>query len=1572
MSSYNSGSRRISSDDLPRIADVSSGPAQSGLGLFPRPPRSQIARPVNSTPRSSRASSLSSAGETSQTAAPVHHLPPNRTKRLSILPRPATGGSPASASQASPTSHTPSTSPVISFQSIPRSPSTPNVTNPSAFVPSNPAPPANTTSIPRNVLRRKAATIGKHMGQDQSFKLSLVIPQPAQPTQSNETKDPKLYTPSESQQSAGFSSTSSLVEVNQREKNDTETPKTNGPEELASLRTEIDTQNLPAPPTPFFPSASTPSTRYSGSPGMWSRGSTPTTMSSYSPGIVQTAKVGRLRQASLSQTRLPVFSPPPVCASPQSAQIEQVEPKIQRSAIPKKTTTTGTSAGTRSSVQKSPNSKSPLTNIHGPAPSPPPRKSSINFSPSKDSDIDVEKARKEVEEAERELSKTQRPMAASSSPEANAPKTPPRPSRHDTPRLEQQTSPVVQSNLPQLKSTGHTRRESAERVQTSGKSHPTQNQSAAASVDSLHSKGKSQAPPQETGSTGSPTTTRKSPRTLMRISSKEKTDPKKTTTPKRFGIFPKRSKSDLNNNSSEQTRSARKGPAAGTGHEGYGKYSQRGRKASASSSSGPRTSSTSTTRSAPQSFSSSKGSMSSHPDMELDDFLMSRLEPVVISGGGVDGDSLARTQSEQSASSVSVASSNLPRLTALTSSNVPSTDSLATSTGLLSEASPGKDARATPGSSETKEPERKPVVVDRPAPKSRMPVPKGKKHGIFSNSEAAKTCSSLPNRNSKLVTEKLSFGTSTAPGQSHEPAKNNGRQGKKTSRWNLFQRHRKDDSKSSEPPAPAPESAPPSHTAQLHAAIAPVASSRPVAHYALVDTDSDELDDIIKKVEDSPLSEEEEDKEEEGMVILPAEVPPSLNIRKRQPSILLPSPPKMHSEFERDERPSPKTVMFNRNMMDPETDSSPEDYRPRRLASVGRIPQVVSRRDRQHRPAMQSFSRPFSVIESPPSLSAVAPENATEHAATIDSPPKPPVENPFGEPMKRESDLNQAFSAPEQARALDFLAGPYSNNEFLRCSPPKGSPSSSSSGALGGVTAVPPKPDTVLSEDEVWDEYDDLLDHVLTPGGTRVNDSTKFGQEGRFELATIASRALQDELNNASSFQPPSSDANRSSSDSIRLRRSRIVSALQLAPSAQSSYSNLVAAYRGSTDGSLSSPTKAAQASSDKVQQRQSTFLHSLANTAPTSKRKSSDDRKSITVSSERDWDAVTRTNMRSASLMTSRWLSFGRVLFSPAHNHVKAGSQGRILVIDGLGNDDWSFYCSLTYPDAEVYSLSSRPVSSPLPHPAAWQPPTNHHTVYHAGLENPLPFPKDYFNVAVLRFPAASSEAVQSNIIQECKRVLRSGGYLEMSLLDRDMVNMGVRTRKSIRRLKEMTCLAHSSISLSPTSDSVQRLVGTQGFDNLRRCMVRIPVAGMVVRSSGSTTSSSNKSLSATTTTPSTAFSLPAISVTTETGSQNTATTPPKTSPSDDNVSLGDLLSDPSPSAANDESIAKIVARVGRWWYTKCYEDPVLPDTGDSDPSMWNDRKVLRECQKRGTGFRMLIAYAQKPSEVKRRTASV
>ncbi|KAJ5776662.1 uncharacterized protein N7511_001673 [Penicillium nucicola] len=1513
--SYSSGHH------MPRDGLSSTSPANAH-GV--RPQGSQIARPVNFTPRS-RTSSFSSVEETGPVPAPSNTKNNHRGIRLSMLPRPRTG------SIVSPTTPISAASPQKSTQPLPSPHSTPEIDNPSLFVTGQ---QVLSQKRSRNVLRRRAPTIGKHVEQLQSHKLSLVIPQEAQPVNMNSaTKQgtpeslPSGNSASSYRTSHRGESSATLSSANSR---------LNGPEELASLRTTVDTQNLPPPPASFL-SASSPSTRYSESPSIWSRGSTPTSLSSYSPGIVHSTKIGRLRQPSPSQTRLPVFSPSIIQSSPKQERTEQKAQKRVPST-PSGLTSVGMADHEQSTI------KSPSTHVPGRSYSSPRINTFSNASPSNSGYIDTEKARREVEEAERRLFDPQGAMECSPARIAETPRTPPRPSRDGTHRLELETSPVVRSNLRYIRSTGHTRRESAEKILTANLPHPTPNQSATASIDSLHSRSLSRG-----SSRGGdyPVLSRKSPRTLTKEPPKENPE-SKMAAPKRFGLFTKKSKPDLAETTAEQARLPRKGPAAGTGHEGYGKYGQRGRKASGSSSSGTRTRSTSTTRSA-----ASKGSLSSKPELEIDDFLMTRLEPVIINGGGLDGASLVRTQSEQSMSSLSVASaSNLPPKGALTYSSGQSTDSLATSTGTFGDT-------VTQTTSRNKSAERQPNTSRPSASKSRMPVPKSKRHGVFANSQAAATATSITSQESSVKAPRQQKKAAQQPSErprKPEPVEQQQAKKGKTSMWNFFQKKNASQNKSGPPTTAA------SHTAQLHAAISPVLNTRPVAHYALVDADSDSLDDIINKIEDSPPTEEE-------YVFHPVEVPAGLNIRKREPSILLPSPPKLHGEFDHD-RPSPKTAMFNRNLMPPELELSPEVERPRRLASVGRIPQVVSRRDRQHIPAMQSFSRPFSVAESP-SLTVPTTSAPNESRWVTDA----PLDMGIGPSEPRWGQgLHSTFSASEEASALNFLAGPFSDYEFLKFPPKKDSTSSDSSAALAAVTAVAPVPGSPPTEDEVWNEFDDLIDHVLSPEGPEPKVPAKSEEDDRFELATMASRALQDELNNPTPIQREHGENSvRSSASSVRLRRSRIVSALHssTAPSSQPSYSDLVSRYGDLTEEKINeekdediSATTEQKSSNDQRRKRRSTFLQSLA-TVPSPRPKVHRQREA--GSSEREWDAVTRTNMRSASLMTSRWLSFGRVLFSPAHNHVKTGGHGRILVVDGLGNEDWSFYCSLTYPDAEVYNLGGRPVSTVAPHPAAWQPPTNHHTVYHAGLSNPLPFPKDYFTVAVLRFPAMCSETVQGNIIQECKRVLRTGGYLEMSLLDRDMVNMGPHTRKAVRQLKEMTCLSDSTISLKPTSDSVQRQLGTQGFDNLRRCMVRIPVAGMVVRSSASTTSSSQ---SISTTAPSDAFSLPTISITTATGSQSTRNA--SKSPSHDaNISLGDLLSDPSPSPANDESIAKIVARVGRWWYSKCYEDPVFLG-GDSDTSMWSDRKVLRECQRRGTGFRMLIAYAQKPSEVPRRTASV
>ncbi|KAI4251413.1 MAG: hypothetical protein L6R42_008396, partial [Xanthoria sp. 1 TBL-2021] len=117
-------------------------------------------------------------------------------------------------------------------------------------------------------------------------------------------------------------------------------------------------------------------------------------------------------------------------------------------------------------------------------------------------------------------------------------------------------------------------------------------------------------------------------------------------------------------------------------------------------------------------------------------------------------------------------------------------------------------------------------------------------------------------------------------------------------------------------------------------------------------------------------------------------------------------------------------------------------------------------------------------------------------------------------------------------------------------------------------------------------------------------------------------------------------------------------------------------------------------------------------------------------------------------------------------------------------------------------------------------------------------------------------------------------------------------------------------------------KMLGRRGFENLRRGMVTVPVAGVVGDSrSGSLDEERD-----------TCFS--------------------------------DMLKDSSPQG--DEGITKMVSKVGRWWYSRCYESTLSGKEGDArmeeEISIWNDKALLRECEKRETGLKLLICYAQKP----------
>ncbi|KAI9375497.1 hypothetical protein BJX61DRAFT_129442 [Aspergillus egyptiacus] len=1367
---------------------------------------------------------------------------------------------------------------------------------------------------PRNVLRRRAPTIGQHTTNNKQQMDSMI-----RPVGLNVIIPHSSSTDLSTANSFRSSSQTELVReaplpMAAQDQPTISAPQQtlSGPRELASLRTTINTQNLP-PFTPIFPSASTPSTRYSGSPGVWSRASTstPASLSSCSPGLVHPTKLSaQLRQPSPSQTGLPVFSPqtrkPSLACSPSAG-------KSPNLAQGYGSTTSLLSDNQEHSMQRSESSKSP-------APSFLPRRTTTKSSiprqvkPTQDTGPRTEKA------DPGKIPKSVGTLGTRSTP--NPPvQTPVRPSREGTSQLDVEPFPVVQTNIPPSALKGHRRRISVE-------SHkgPTSNQSAAASVDSLNSFATSRI-----RSPISPESTRKSSRALTKGSpgvSPADASPAKS---RRFGLFPRKSKPELD---AHQTKlqAPRKGPAAGTGHEGYGKYAQRGRKSSLSSPSVSRERSTSTSKSV-----SSKASSKTRADSELDDFFLERLEPVYINGGGVDGATLSRTQSEQSNSALSVKSA--PGLDHDPTAALPGFHNQSSKAqkggGVLRETTHRRDLSSPATISASSSHTKVPTIPSPDKTKNRVDV---------------KPARIAPQRN---PSEGLTAQVPSQP-QLKKPSKRG-----LNLKWPFFQKE--------SAPVPYNSKEHTATTSQLPAQVKTIGSCRQVPHYALVETDSDPLEDIFHNLEDSPPTEEDDH-------MTGVEVPATLTIRK--PSLLLPSPPTINSEFPV-EQPRPSIVEPPDEDISSKHDTTPKE-RASRLASVGRIPRVVSRRDRQHKPAMQSFSRPFSMADSP-SLTVLATDQPRPDGHVQSSSP-----GPLRRPEAPAFSLTSPFGDPAKGSVLDFLAGPYSKEEFLAFPPRKDSVFSTSSGSesLAAITAVVPEAGADLTEDEVWGEYDEFIDHVLSPETPSLPLLKEVEPPEKFELAARASRALQAGL--SSKFAVPTTSPQqptvsltpaspRTSDTSIRLRRSKIANALHssLSPTSQPSLSDMLARFRDDEDEASNSRLNEELRTPVSVEQPQPSLLSS-PKLDPSPSFENCRQRNTILFDiAERDREGPTaQTNIRSGSLMTSRWLSFGRVLFSPAHKHVKNGEEERILVVDGLGNDDWSFYCALTYPNADVYCLHEGPTPTTVSskHPAAWKPPSNHHTIHHSSLENPVPFPKGFFTVAVLRFPAACSEAAQNNIVSECKRVLRPGGYLEMSILDHDMVNMGVRTRRAVRKLKETMYLFDPNISLKPASDNIQKLLGGHGFDNLRRCMVRIPVAGMIVRSSASSTStsSSNPSTMLTTGVASTA----ALSAASNSPAGQRSNTHGKSSSNDTVLSLGDLLSDPSPSPSNDESIRKIVARVGRWWYTRCYESPILPN-GDVDRSIWTDKKVLRECQQRGTGFRLLIAYAQKPSEM-RRTASV
>ena len=1411
---------------------------------------------------------------------------------------------------------------------------------------------------------------------------------------------------------------------------------------------EVGPTDMLPPPAPQYALSTTPSTRYSESPGPFSISSTPTSMSSYShsPAASLPSKSSfRMRQMSPLQNRPPVAR----LRTPDDHGLPPVRESSASSSSGSTILVQGERQRTRQRSERLP----------APPPSPPPKAASSRALPSIQPRDTTKTAIRRPSQTAEERPRMQAPPdlahLADQPPAFAGARRPSRPSRDGTSEIAglRGPSPIIQSNMSSFPSPHKrtTSTGSTTGIAVTGKPRfgvPTKTSSRNPSPSPNLPSGfaaVSRVPTR--GPTPEIQNDLERQRSQTLPSPAPAPSPSKTS---RFGFFSRRTKTEPSPSAPKKEKKLhRRGPAAGTGHEGYGRYAIRGRSGSTASTTsvGRSASAATTTESLDRTPSTRKSSVTSTTSSEVDDYFLDRLTPVVIRGAGSSTELTRSPEPMQSTSSldVSIRSRTAPIQTAANSAR----SALEGSRPALLPSAMSDPVRGLSPVKKMTLGSRRPSESDDDSKKSFIPSLASRRASRTSRLVDAVPVSEKRGKVSRKG-RKDSVGDITSDGKEGSWLKSSKKEKKEKSekdaakpprKWNFFQRAHAIPRVAT--PAVEPSTASP--------ARAP--TSRSLAHYAPMDSQAglglEDIEKIMQEPDSSPedLSPPEEDAENalsddeptrnermQSMLLPPKPILPSdlsPPARSASPKVLLrtevkPTQTKLTVDTTAHERPNSPAAQSHAELT-PVTDLSPcssptapqspvspivsprntpaptvkplqavsspapgppptnPPPRPSRLAQVGRIPQVVSRRNQVHRPPSVSFSRPFATYQARPSLPSRTSTDSIGPLTVSSGPVESyPVLHGLNALDHGSAIATMSPSAEESARRSEFFNFPARKDSEV-------SYSSSS-----GIWSFPPTTGTARlpssgapqSEDEVWNEYDDLIDEVLSPIESNTSESKDTTVRKRPSLEPLPLKTKAFGISSE-----PAGSGMGISVPSLHLRRSRLLAVLHSqSPTSPVSLSDFLQEYAEKTisvvdpvTGRLSFPSSIRMSTGSGPRNRPASARSSLPASLTLSARQSkitiastSDkDRESASAKKYRDSKLmeiaetqadglVSMANLRFGALMTSKWLSFGRVLFSPAHFELSNPNEDRVLVIDGLGRD-WSYYCALTYPEATVYDLGPGP-SSVTPTtgsgPEPWSTLSNHRHINHPSLSTAFPFPKGFFACVVLRFPPALPTAVHRFLLSECKRVLRPGGHLELSVLDLDLVNMGNRARRAVRGLKVKMQVADENVSLRNVSDEIMGLLGRKGFTECNRCFVGVPVAGTLPNSDDMSTSSSKKRKGST-----------ASSINRPKG----AAAPAKHSKPE--VSFSELLNKHASTDSTDTTITDMVARVGRWWYSRCYESLVLPEAGEEgaatsgnllESSIWRDESLISECEKRGTSFRLLIGYAQKPEVGVRRTVSV
>ena len=1258
---------------------------------------------------------------------------------------------------------------------------------------------------------------------------------------------------------------------------------------------KLSTHDLP-PPTPgsllFSGSSSqlsaSPSTKFSASPGPgpYSRDTTPTSISSQSPGLTSAAKfnAGKTRQQS------PAYARPPVTrrragSTPNEVDAISNDPNglaSVRESLNSSSSSSTVKDGDRNTKEK----RRQARHLPPPPPSPPPRKSSQKFR--KDSDDESQSAPVDTSSRPRPdamYGSAQNGAALSAPPRVSASPTkisnPRRPTRDGTPdgqsRLLRPTAPVMPRN------TSSTSLPTERRGSESSDLAPTYHGVRDASttqlpvskdfVDNSKPSGSKIADPNSTGRAT------RTPSPNISSSFRFPFFGRKKTT----ADSPPKAKKETKKDAKDKKSILRKGPAAGTGHEGYGRTGAVRRRSGSSNLS--------------RGFAENQTSQESL--ISNDAYFANKMTPVVIAGGEVVENRNASSELSRTESNQSIPISR------------PSTDSK-TGVGSRSTMWPSGTTQASqsaassrrPSDSSNSEVEMKPTLAFRrsiqrlrnsPDDPFRLPQPINTS-GVASSPMTSFDTSVMSDESHLETQREMVRGRNAA----HPAPKKLTKRDRSPRKWNLFGRSQKSSTAKKE-------------NSNIAVAHQPEENKKSVAFYTMIDpseqdlTEGTDIQDVLRHAEVYSASPIYGTPELSSSGFQTPEIPQQvMRASPRQFEKVYHGPAPIVSE---------KPTEPKSQVLPPPANATLSSGRPSRLQQVGRIPKVVS--NRQDQPSPKSFSRPFRAsIQTPPQ-----PAECFDPQSVAKGPSPPRMISPLPTLTKEGScsdSLDNGLSTVESPNKIHF-EGEHSAPEFLRFSPRKNSEgtvgTSSSSGLFpyNSATAVIPGASDPPAEDEIWDEYDDLLE-----------------DERKIRLSTTSSKGIPFHLETYHSNM-----AKEKPMESPTLAPDRIRSTHSLAPTASSCYSaDMTERIRNAFQPHLSSEHLCAEQDADsalsKLTEAQGQPLLGL-----TPKRRSlspiEEGSSDGSCSSSEDGSPLAQVNLRVGSMTVSKWLTFGHVLFSDVRHGLIAeeGSLKRpsILVIDGLGNDDWSFYAAETYPAATFFNLSPR---APLPDDLKTSPssfpltPPNHHQIQFVSQVEKFPFAPQSFSSVVYRFPVAAPESHYRNALSEARRVLKPGGYLELSILDVDLNSMGHRGRRAVRQVKERLHAKDPDTNLASTADLLVRLVDNAGFYDVKAARVGVPVASSIGRSHDSIRLQDRKAASK------------------------------KNQPS-----LSEMMSDSS--AKGDESITKMVARVGRWWYTRCYEN--VAET--SFPSIWDDKRLLRECEEMGTSLKLMVCCGRAPDRV-------